>query len=212
MFRIYTKEVIAKEKFTINLTQEEVDLVLEGDYFKDHKDLDPLLHCVIEQDYPFEYPTYDEEKNTIREMNLIERYNNGLYALAEHEIIHQNEIVQLNPGQYVDSSSDSIVTVPQPVEFLKPQWNWETNSWIDMATDLEKVQAQINEYSELDTPSTLKEMGTELANECMNLLIQLRNMAYTLGEQAVMQERDLPILPKPSAKLKAFKDKFNSIK
>ena len=29
MFRIYTKEVIAKEKFIINLTQEEIDLVLE---------------------------------------------------------------------------------------------------------------------------------------------------------------------------------------
>ena len=92
------------------------------------------------------------------------------------------------------------------------KWDSESKTWIDLTTDLEKVKAQISEYSELDTPSTLKEMGTELANECMDLLIQLRNMAYTLGEQTIIQERDLPIFPKPSAKLKAFKDRFNSIK
>lgn len=211
MFRIFTKEVIAKEKATINLTQEEVDLILEGDYYKDYKDLDPSLHCVVEQNYSFEYPTYDEEKNTIREMTLIERYNNKLYTLAEHEIVHNNSIVQLQPGQYLDPGTNSIITVDK-IEGVKVEWNWETNSWIDMATDLEKVQDQISEYSELDTPSTLKEMGTELANECMDMLIQLRNMAYTLGNPATIEDRDLPIFPKPSEKLKAFKEKFNSIR
>ena len=207
MFRIYTKEVIAKEKFTINLTQEEVDLVLEGDYFKDHKDLDPLLHCVIEQDYPFEYPTYDTQKDTIREMTLYERYKNKLYELTKQEVELKGEIVKLEPGQYLDTATNSIITV-EKIEGLKVEWNWDTHTWEDLSTDLEKIQAQIKEYSELDTPSTLKEMGSELANECMNMLIELRNMAYTLGEQAVMQERDLPIIPKPSKELEAFKNKF----
>ena len=139
MFRIFTKEIIAKEKATINLTQEEVDLVLEGDYFKDHKDLDPSLHCVVEQDYPFEYPTYDEEKNTIREMTLIERYNNKLYTLAEYEIVHNNSIIQLQPGQYLDISSNSIITV-EKIEGVKVEWSWETNSWIEKATKDERLE------------------------------------------------------------------------
>lgn len=92
------------------------------------------------------------------------------------------------------------------------EWDKDNRVWIDLTTDLEKVQAQINEYSELDTPSTLKEMGAELANECMNMLIELRNMAYTLGNPATIEDRDLPIFPKPSEKLKAFKEKFKSIR
>lgn len=139
MFRIFTKEVIAKEKATINLTQEEVDLILEGDYYKDYKDLDPSLHCVVEQNYSFEYPTYDEEKNTIREMTLIERYNNKLYTLAEHEIVHNNSIVQLQPGQYLDTASNSIITVDK-IEGVKVEWNWETNSWIEKATKDEQLE------------------------------------------------------------------------
>lgn len=107
-------------------------------------------------------------------------------------------------GQLID-----YVKKIMPEGMLKGEYNYDTETWINTATDLEKVQAQINEYSELDTPSTLKEMGTELANECMDMLIQLRNMAYTLENQTTIEDRDLLVLPKPSSQLEAFKNRFN---
>ncbi|WP_291258703.1 hypothetical protein [Fusobacterium sp.] len=157
----------------------------------------------------YEYPILDNE--VIREMTTYEKYKKGLYTLTKQEVELNGEIVRLNPGQYLDVSSNSIITV-EKIEGVRVEWNWDNHIWEELATDLEKVQAQINEYSELDTPSTLKEMGTELANECMNMLIKLRNMAYTLGNPATIEDRDLPIFPKPSEKLKAFKEKFNSIR
>ena len=83
MFRIYDKNVIAKEIFSVNLTQEEVEIVLEGNLFKDHPELNPQDYVVIEQDYPFDYPTFKNE--TIKEMTIYERYQNGLYALSEEK-------------------------------------------------------------------------------------------------------------------------------
>lgn len=71
MFRIFNKDVISKELFTVNLSQQEVDVVLEGDLFKDHPELSPQACIVVEQDYPFSFPTFDREKNTIREMVFI---------------------------------------------------------------------------------------------------------------------------------------------
>lgn len=48
MFRIFNKDVISKELFTVNLSQQEVDVVLEGDLFKDHPELSPKACIVVE--------------------------------------------------------------------------------------------------------------------------------------------------------------------
>ena len=101
MFRIFNKDVISKELFTVNLSQQEVDVVLEGDLFKDHPELSPQACIVVEQDYPFSFPTFDREKNTIREMSLYERYKNSLYELQFNEVEYKNDILTLEAGQYL---------------------------------------------------------------------------------------------------------------
>ena len=224
MFIIYTKETNAKKVFDINLNKVDLDEICQGNYFIDHPELKPEDHIVVERDYPFEYPTYDVDKNEIREMTLMERYENGLYALSEHEIIHKNEIVQLEPGQYLDSSSESIVTVPQPEELLKPQWNWETNTWEETATDLDIVNAQYQEYEGLDTPSFIQQMNqTEvgLGDELVNMLIELRNMSETLSADTQpvqtysLKKSRMNIktrIPKPSKTLIEFNKKYNKNK
>lgn len=154
MFRIYDKNVIAKEIFSVNLTQEEVEIVLEGNLFKDHPELNPQDYVVIEQDYPFDYPTF--KNKTIKEMTIYERYQNGLYALSEREKEYQGDIITLEPGQYVDEKG-VLQTVPK-TEGTRVEWNWQTHEWEEKATNLEIVQAQYRDYEGMDTPSTLKEM------------------------------------------------------
>ena len=217
MFRIHTKEKISKEIFTVNLTQEEVNLVLEGNIFKDHPELNPQDYIVIEQDYPFDYPTFKD--NTIKEMTIYERYQNGLYALSEREKEYQGDIITLSEGQYIDESG-VLQTVPKP-EGTRVEWNWETHDWEEKATNLEIVQAQYNEYEGMDTPSTLEEMKQQdpaLATEYLNMMIELRSLIYTLSTdvQPLAEDRTvgfavLPI-PQPSKALKEFKNKFKLTK
>ena len=138
--------------------------------------------------------------------------NGTLVEMTREEVCTTGNLSILLDGEYFDGTKIIKVEYNQELGYLNPIWNRELKQWLEGATDLEKVQAQIKEYSELDTPSTLKEMGTELANECMNMLIELRKMAYTLGEPTTLEERDLLTLPQPSDKLKQFKNKFNSIK
>ena len=212
MFRIYTKEKISKEIFTVNLSQEEVDLVLEGNIFKDHPELNPQDYVVIEQDCPFDYPTFKD--NTIKEMTIYERYQNGLYALSEREKEYQGDIITLEPGQYIDENG-VLQTVPK-IEGVKVEWNWETHEWEEKATNLEIVQAQYKDYEGMDTPSTLEEMKQQdpaLATEYLNMMIELRGLIYTLStsETQAVGYAILPI-PQPSEKLKEFKNKFKLTK
>ena len=212
MFRVHTKEKISKEIFTVNLTQEEVDLVLEGNIFKDHPELNPQDYVVIEQDYPFDYPTF--KNDTIKEMTIYERYQNGLYALSEREKEYQGDIITLEPGQYIDENG-VLQTVPK-IEGVKVEWNWETHEWEEKATNLEIVQAQYKDYEGMDTPSTLEEMKQQdpaLATEYLNMMIELRGLIYTLStsETQAVGYAILPI-PQPSEKLKEFKNKFKLTK
>ena len=209
MFRIYDKNVIAKEIFSVNLTQEEVEIVLEGNLFKDHPELNPQDYVVIEQDYPFDYPTFKDE--TIKEMTIYERYQNGLYALSEREKEYQGDIITLEPGQYVDEKG-VLQTVPK-IEGTRVEWNWKTHEWEEKATNLEIVQAQYAEYEGMDTPSTLEEMKQQdpaLAIEYLNMMIELRGLIYTLSasEQQAVGYSTISI-PTPSESLKKFKNKFN---
>ena len=212
MFRIFNKEAIAKELFTVNLTQEEVEIVLEGNLFKDHPELNPQDYVVIEQDYPFDYPTFKDE--TIKEMTIYERYQNGIYALSEREKEYQGDIITLEPGQYVDEKG-VLQTVPKP-EGTRIEWNWKTHEWEEKATNLEIVQAQYRDYEGMDTPSTLEEMKQQdpaLVTEYLNMMIELRNLIYTLSasEQQPVGFAALPI-PQPSEKLKEFKNRFKLTK
>ena len=209
MFRIYDKNVIAKEIFSVNLTQEEVEIVLEGNLFKDHPELNPQDYVVIEQDYPFDYPTFKNE--TIKEMTIYERYQNGLYALSEREKEYQGDIITLEPGQYIDEKG-ILQTVPK-IEGVRVEWNWELHEWEEKATNLEIVQAQYRDYEGMDTPSTLEEMKQQdpaLATEYLNMMIELRGLIYTLSasEQQPVGYTAIQI-PTPSESLKNFKNKFN---
>lgn len=181
MFRIFNKDVIAKELFTVNLSQQEVDVVLEGDLFKDHPELSPQACIVVEQDYPFSFPTFDREKNTIREMSLYERYKNNLYELQFNEVEYKEDILTLEAGQYVNEAGE-LVTVPK-IEGTRVEWNWDTHEWEEKATMLEIIRAQYAEYDGMDTYSTVEEMrriDPAMADEFVNMLIELRQMAYGL--------------------------------
>ncbi|MGY0393961.1 hypothetical protein [Fusobacterium sp. SYSU M8A802] len=160
------------------------------------------------------YPEWNEEYMICSKSKLLNPIfkDDTIRDMTREEICNTGDLSVLFDGEYFEAGKIIKIEYNEELGYLRPTWNKDLHQWLDGATDLEKVQAQINEYSELDTPSTLKEMGTELANECMEMLIQLRNMAYTLGNPATIEDRDLPIFPKPSEKLKAFKEKFNSIK
>ena len=214
MFRIFNKDVIAKELFTVNLSQQEVDVVLEGDLFKDHPELSPQACIVVEQDYPFSFPTFDREKNTIREMSLYERYKNNLYELQFNEVEHKGDILTLEAGQYVNEAGE-LITVPK-IEGTRVEWNWETHEWEDKATILEVVQAQYRDYEGMDTPSTVEEMRQQdpaMATEFIAMMIELRELMYTLSISDTQAAGYTAIqIHSPSVPLRKFKEKFNLIK
>ena len=213
MFRIFNKDVISKELFTVNLSQQEVDVVLEGDLFKDHPELSPQACIVVEQDYPFSFPTFDRELNTIREMSLYERYKNSLYELQFNEVEYKNDILTLEAGQYVNEAGE-LITVPK-IEGVRVEWDWNTHTWEDKATNLEVVQSQYSEYEGMDTPSTLEEMRLQdpaLATEYLNMMIELRGLIYTLSASETQLVGYAAIqLPTPSQALKEFKDRFKRV-
>lgn len=207
MFRVFNKEIIAKEVFNYIITQKELDAVMEGNIFKDHPELNPADYVVVEQDYPFSFPTFDREKNTIREMSLYERYKNNLYELQFNEVEHKGDILTLEAGQYVNEAGE-LVTVPK-IEGTRVEWNWETHTWEEKATMLEIIQAQYAEYDGMDTYSTVEEMkriNPAMAEEFVNMLIELRQMAYSLEgtvETQAVGYTTLPI-PKPSKSLEKY--------
>lgn len=149
MFRIFNKETIAKELFTVNLDSSEVQTVMGGNLFLDHTELNPDDCCVIKQNQEIQYPTYDELEDTIREMTLIERYKNKLYQLDENEVVLNNEIIRLKEGQYLDRETNNIVTVPVPESLLKGVWDRKVHIWKEEATKEEIKDfcyLQINKY------------------------------------------------------------------
>lgn len=137
-----------------------------------------------------------------------------LVEMTREGICQSGDLSILVDGEYFEDGKIIKVEYNPELGYLKPVWYRELKQWLDGATDLEKVQAQISEYSELDTPSTLKEMGTELANECIDMLISLRNLAYSLESPKTMRRarRSVIEIPQPSEQLKVFKDRFNSIR
>lgn len=115
MYRIFNKDIVASELFTVNLTQEEVKLVLEGNMFRDHPELIPDDCIIIEQEAPFNYPTFDKKVNTIREMT------------REEQILILSKIDLLYEGEYIKNGK--IITVPVPDNLF--QKKWESPNWIE---------------------------------------------------------------------------------
>lgn len=214
MFRIYTKEKISKEIFNVNLDSNELQIVMGGNVFLDHPDLNKDDYIVVEQEYAFKYPTYRADKNIIEEMTLYEAYKNGLYELQPHQVEYEGDIITLEPGQFINPQG-KLETVPK-IEGTRVEWNWETNQWEDVATNLEVVQKQYSEYEGMDTPSVVKEMELQdpaLAEEFVNMLIELRGLIYTLSASETQAVGYTAIhIPTPSKALKNFKNRFNLTK
>ena len=116
MFYIYSKKKKSRLAFTVNLTADEVMQFMEGNLFLDYPELIPSEYIVIERNEAFKYPTYDEAKNTIREM-------------TRDELIEEDIEVQLAPGEYVEDKK--LKSIPQPSSYHT--WNIVTHTWdIDM--------------------------------------------------------------------------------
>ena len=116
MFYIYSKEKKSKLAFTVNLTAEEVKNFMGDNLFLDYPELNPNDYIAIERNDAFKYPTYDEAKNTIREM-------------TRDELIEEDIEVQLAPGEYVEDKK--LKSIPQPSSYHT--WNTVTHAWdIDM--------------------------------------------------------------------------------
>lgn len=167
------------------------------------------------KDIPF-YISIDEG-NIIREATEYEKYQRGQRKLSENEVIFKENIIILEPGQYIDEEKQELITVPCPPKYLVNDWDKENHIWIDLTTDYDRVQAQYREYEGMDTPSTIKEMELQdpaLSEEYVTMMIELRTLMYSLQEQKqvrtiTLNEKEIDI-PQASKALETFKNKFNS--
>lgn len=119
----------------------------------------------------------------------------------------------LRDGEYIEG--EKIIIVECPEELIVPIWDKVAHTWQEGATDLDRVMAQYNEYSSMDTPSTLKEMQTQdpaLATELVDMLIELRGMIYSLQTPTKSRGFSQLYIPTPSQNLINFKNKFNLVK
>lgn len=170
------------------------------------------------KDIPF-YISIDEG-NIIREATEYEKYQRGQRKLSENEVIFKENIIILEPGQYIDEEKQELITVPCPPEYLVNDWDKENHIWIDLTTDYDRVQAQYVEYEPLDTYSTVKQMERQdpaLSEEYVNMMIELRVLVDSLREQKqISRARTMSIenkgieIHQPSEALINFKNKFNS--
>ena len=162
----------------------------------------------------YEYPCSDVS-GELREMTKYEKYQKGLYELQFNEVIYKDDVLVLEQGQYIDEKG--ILKTVEKIEGARVEWNWETHEWEEKATMLEIVQAQYAEYEGMDTVSTVREMeklDKAMADEFINMLIELRQIAYSLNGTAETQSvgySTLPI-PKPSKTLQEYLDMRKVIK
>ena len=168
---------------------------------------------MIASEIKYEYPIFDTKKDELREKTKYEKYKDGEYELQQNEVEFKDDILILEPGQYIKDGE--VITVPK-IEGTRVEWNWKTHEWEEKATNLEIVQAQYKDYEGMDTPSTLEEMKQQdpaLATEYLNMMIELRGLIYTLSasETRAVGYAVLPI-PQPSKALKEFKNKFKLTK
>ena len=168
---------------------------------------------MIASESKYEYPCIDSKTQELREKTKYEKYKSGEYELQHNEVEFKEDILILEPGQYI--KDNEVITVPK-IEGVRVEWDWVNHIWEDKATNLEAVQAQYKEYEGMDTPSTLEEMKQQdpaLATEYLSMMIELRGLIYTLSasETQAVGYAVLPI-PQLSKALKEFKNKFKLTK
>lgn len=117
MFRIYTKEKRSREVHSINLTADEVNLILKGNYFKDCLKWNEDNAVVTEKEYF--YPTWTGTE--LREMTQEELKIEG--------------IVSLEDGEYIEDGKLIVVEYDEKLGYLKRTWNKETHVWYEGATE-----------------------------------------------------------------------------
>lgn len=126
MFRIYSKEKVSKELFTVNLLQEEVDTVMRGNLFLDHPELNIEDCIVVEKDTTIQNPTFDKVREEIREMT------------REEKILWLEEIDLLIDGEYIEKGEIKEIKYDKNLGFLNPAWDKENHIWYEKATSEEK--------------------------------------------------------------------------
>lgn len=144
MFRIYSKEKMPKEIFTVNLTKEEIKTVLGGNIFIDHPELNKNEHIVLEKEIPFINPILENEE--IREMTR-----------EEQIIVLGNTNLLLN-GEYINK--DKILKKEIPENLISPVWNKDKKVWEEGIAKEQAIELRKNkivEYEKLEEEKKLLE-------------------------------------------------------
>lgn len=139
MFRVYKKSIISEELFSVNLTKEEVETVLEGNLFLDHPELKEGDCVVIEMDNKVQNPTWDG--NELREMT------------REEKILLLEETDLLVNGEYLENGEIKEVKYIKELGYYRPTWDKELHIWEEGTTREEFIEMRKNkilEYSKLE--------------------------------------------------------------
>lgn len=145
MFRIYNKKRMAEELFSVNLTQEEINVVMEGNIFLDHPELKKEDCVVVESNITIQTPTYDETREEIREMT------------REEKILWLEETELLVDGEYIDNDEIKRIKYDENLKYYRPTWNREQLIWYDSIKREELVEMRKNkllEYASLEKEKT----------------------------------------------------------
>lgn len=146
MFRVYSKEKVSKELFTVNLLQEEVETVLEGNLFLDHPELKEEDCVVIERDNEVRNPTWDG--NELREMT------------REEKILLLEEIDLLVDGECLENGEIKEIKYIKELGYYRPTWDKELHIWEEGTTKEEFIEMRRNkilEYSKLEDEKRILE-------------------------------------------------------
>lgn len=141
MFRVYSKEKVSKELFTVNLLQGEIDTVMGGNLFLDHPELKQEDCVVIERDNEVQNPLYDEVKREIREMTREEK----ILLLGEEDLL-------IN-GEYIENNEIKEIKYDENLKYYRPTWDKELHIWEEGTTREEFIEMRKNkilEYSKLE--------------------------------------------------------------
>lgn len=107
-----TGEFIHSLNYTYEEFMEKKDQVIDGYKIYDWTD-DLIASKVL-----YAFPIVDKITGELREMTEKEKIENGKYELKD--------------GEYFDGNK--VITVPKPVDMLKPSWNKELLIWEETAT------------------------------------------------------------------------------
>ena len=202
----------------IDLTEEEIKNIT-------------IPYCIYEGNSLFNgYPIVEGQK--LRKATLTELVDLEKIKLKEGEILNREKGIiekvkqptwqyswdffllkwypdekKLEEGQYING--DEIIIVPKLENAISQKWDKAKHIWVDTTTDLDRVRSQYEEYKPLDTPLTFLELEEQgLKQEYINMMKELQVLIVQLENNVTMYTI---ALPKPSEKLKEFKEKFNKI-